>query len=325
MKITEQQNTQIAHLLGWSEYLTQPLMQHGSDRSYFRLTNRHDNSTVIHMIYETEKAENEYYHHIQEFLNNLGFSVPEIVFYLPEAKWIFLQDLGNTTLYALKDTIHTAEHKKLYCSILDQVTLLYSKGYEHYKKNPFKTAGQFDYQLYQWEQKYFTDNYLIRYRNMEGIVPELQMDFDIVASMLANCPNRIVHRDLQSKNIMIHDRKPYFIDFQGLRPGLPEYDLASLIYDPYMNLDDDLREELIRYCEHTMIFQWRRSSTEIFRKIFIFCSIQRILQVLGAYCFLGLQKNKREFLQYIPVAETILLKQLEKINILHPLIKLLSC
>jgi hypothetical protein len=118
-----------------------------------------------------------------------------------------------------------------------------------------------------------------------------------IAEYLGNLPRVLVHRDLQSQNIIIREQMAYLIDFQGMRPGLPEYDLASLLYDPYVCLTNDERIELIEFY---------RVEAEVgdaqFAEKFRLCAMQRLMQALGAYGFLGISKGIEGFLQHIPAA-----------------------
>jgi aminoglycoside/choline kinase family phosphotransferase len=97
-----------------------------------------------------------------------------------------------------------------------------------------------------------------------------------------------VHRDFQSQNIIIRQGQAYLIDFQGMRPGLAEYDLASLLYDPYVQLSAAERAELLEFY---------RGEAEIidpaYEEKFRLCAMQRLMQALGAYGYLGETKGYR--------------------------------
>lgn len=118
-----------------------------------------------------------------------------------------------------------------------------------------------------------------------------------MAEELADRPRVLVHRDFQSQNIIIRNGQAYMIDFQGMRPGLAEYDLASLLYDPYVTLANNEREQLLEYYWSARGHH-ARISAEVFRR----CAIQRLMQALGAYGFLGLVKGSKPFLNYIEPA-----------------------
>jgi hypothetical protein len=122
-----------------------------------------------------------------------------------------------------------------------------------------------------------------------------------IADELAERPRVLVHRDFQSQNIIIRNGQAHLIDFQGMRPGLAEYDLASLLFDPYVTFSRAECEELLSDYEAKRAAAGNpvaRDSREVFR----LCGIQRLMQALGAYGFLGLVKGNQAFLEHIPAA-----------------------
>jgi len=170
----------------------------------------------------------------------------------------------------------------------------------------------FDESLYLWEQGYFFEHLV---GGMCGLSPiEIaglrgEPGLRDLASSLAAEPRGLVHRDFQSQNVILAgaERKPVLIDYQGLRRGLPEYDLASLIYDPYVTFPEGAREELARY-HHSLL--GRDDSFEEFATRLRRCAIQRLMQALGAYGNLGRNLGKPRFFQHIPPAMELLLGQL---------------
>src|SRR5262249_13219008 len=93
----------------------------------------------------------------------------------------------------------------------------------------------------------------------------------------------------------------YLIDFQGMRPGLAEYDLASLLYDPYVDLPETERGELTAYYRARQLENGIAINGEFDLK-FRLCAMQRLMQALGAYGFLGLMKGHKHFLKHVPAA-----------------------
>lgn len=293
----------------------------GSDRFYYRI--KSDDKTLILMIYGNEKAENDYFIHIQKFLMDLGVSVPVIHLKMPEKRWIFLEDLGNESLYTLYPRVNRQEKIALYKAVIDEASKIFFKGNDRYIKEPFVTAGDFDHRLYHWEHRYFIDNYLKLYKKIKIPLTRLEQNLADVAGRLAREENRLIHRDFQSKNIMVTNGKVYLIDFQGLRRGLPEYDLASLLCDPYVRMDEELINELLNYFfDAYSVFYG--IEYELFRERFFMCSVQRLMQALGAYCFLGLVKNKSQFLNSIPAGEHILMKSVKKTSAFPELLKIME-
>ena len=107
----------------------------------------------------------------------------------------------------------------------------------------------------------------------------------------------LIHRDLQSQNVLIYWGEPALIDFQGLRSGSFFYDLGSLLYDPYVVIDEQQRLELLRYYYELGA---QGCTWESFQEMFREAAVQRLLQALGAYGFLGRQPHRQAFLAHIP-------------------------
>jgi aminoglycoside/choline kinase family phosphotransferase len=126
-----------------------------------------------------------------------------------------------------------------------------------------------------------------------------------IAEDLGKRSRVLVHRDFQSQNIIIRNAQAHLIDFQGMRPGLAEYDLASLLFDPYVTLSRAECEELLAAYEAKRNTALSPVSVQ-FRETFRLCGIQRLMQALGAYGFLGLVKGNKAFLNHVPAAMTSL-------------------
>jgi aminoglycoside/choline kinase family phosphotransferase len=123
----------------------------------------------------------------------------------------------------------------------------------------------------------------------------------------------LVHRDFQSQNVVILHGKPCLIDFQGMRAGLPQYDLASLLLDPYVNLSIDEQQHLLEFYRRIASDHPSISNPHAFTRIYDLCAAQRLMQALGAYGFLGHQRQRDDFLVHIPVAMPRLLSVLARI------------
>ncbi len=261
---------------------TLPLTPSGSERKFFRLRDKQGRS-LIYMSYTGERKENEYYYNIALFLKKLGLRVPRI--YCQQPGEIYLEDLGDS------DLCSCAQREDYYYQVIDQLLILHQQ-----KETSIETAPPFDYSLYRWETDYFLTNLVNGYcaiKLEKGLKKELEADFHFLAETLAGEQKVLIHRDCQSKNILIKDGQTYFIDFQGMRLGLPHYDLASLLEDPYVELDTGVKERLLTHYPQ---------ADSGFMKIYGYCALQRLMQALGAYSYLGLQKNMSQYLQYIPNA-----------------------
>jgi hypothetical protein len=154
--------------------------------------------------------------------------------------------------------------------------------------------------LYIWERDYFKDHFV---RDVCGIKlgpsfeRELEEELSALADRLTGTMRCLVHRDLQSQNVMIRDGDPFLIDFQGMRFGSPFYDLGSLLCDPYVIFSSSERDELLSF--YYGLSKWGLDWAT-FQNHFWEASAQRLMQALGAYGFLGLKKGLKPFLEHIP-------------------------
>lgn len=277
----------------------QPLEKGGSDRHFYRI--RVGDDALILAKYGTQREENRHYVEVARFLGRIGVRVPEIFFHDGEQNLIWMEDLGDRDLWSFREEPWPVR-RGLYRGALDQLLLLHTRA--HLESAPPPLQTEFDADLYRWEQGYFLENCLGRHF---GLAPEAvekcceHAMLEGIAERLAALPRVFVHRDFQSQNIVIQDGRACFIDFQGMRYGLVQYDLASLLYDPYVRLSTAERDELLAY--------YLAGSRELgvlpaqdFREVLDLCAMQRLMQALGAYGFLGLVRGRAHFLTHIPAA-----------------------
>lgn len=288
----------------------EPLEKGGSDRKYYRIR-MPDLTSMILVKYGGHLEENRHYVAIAQFLDAEEIRVPRIYFHDESEGLIWMEDLGEVDLWAHRDDSWQCR-RDLYRSALEQAARLHSLAYPATGMELLQLQKEFNAELYRWEQDYFFDNCLNLFFKVEPDTiahhrnsPALQK----IADELASFPRVLVHRDFQSQNIMIKDGDAYLIDFQGLRPGLAQYDLASLLYDPYVSLEPSQRAELLDgYMKDTGV-----ADAGSFRRLFDLCVMQRLMQALGAYGFLGLVKERTHFLRNIPAAMTSLEEVLRRI------------
>jgi aminoglycoside/choline kinase family phosphotransferase len=175
----------------------------------------------------------------------------------------------------------------------------------------------FDERLYCWEQEYFTEHCLGELFDVEATERATLLSCGAMrklASDLALLPRQLVHRDFQSQNILIRNGEAVFIDFQGMRPGLAQYDLASLLCDPYVEISGDERASLLNYYRELQ----PDADTDVrekFERIFWQCAVQRLMQALGAYGFLSIHRGKPAFRAHVTPA---LIRLREALASLHP-------
>lgn len=291
----------------------------GSDRSYYRI-HLSDGESLILMEYTDQRPDNLKFVTASRTLAQIGSAIPDILQHDAENNRVWLEDLGNRHLWDYRET-KWPEQCALYKATLDEISKLHSFDTKTLSKSEkADLEPPFDEALYNWEQDYFFEHFLGHYsRRAPSYVNSLrhEAEFSRLSAELSALPRSLVHRDLQSQNILIRDNRPYLIDYQGLRLGRPEYDIASLLYDPYVDLEADHREQLIKYA-------FRDDQSEQWRSVFNRCAVQRLMQALGAYAMLGNHSGKVHFLQYIPLALDSLREILAKEVILPRLVPYLS-
>jgi len=296
-----------------------PIEKGGSDRKFYRIHSAADQRLIL-VKYNLEREENRHYVHIAQFLAKNGIRVPEIYFHDLTEGLIWIEDLGERDLHSYRHESWLVR-RAFYESALDQIVKLHSLAESVCVEMKEHLPAEFNAALYRWEQKYFFQNCLGRYfsvseskRKELAALPGLRE----IAKHLASLPRVLVHRDFQSQNIIIRSGQAHLIDFQGMRPGLAEYDLASLLYDPYVKLSDAERAELIVYYRDRQLENGSTVDGDFDFKLRL-CAMQRLMQALGAYSFLGLVKGHKHFLQYIPNALSSLRAVVATIESLQPL------
>jgi N-acetylmuramate 1-kinase len=271
-----------------------PIEKGGSDRRFYRVRFSPE-QTIILVKYNLEREENRLYVQIAEFLAEHKIHAPKIYFHDAEEGLIWIEDLGEIDLWNHREESWLVR-RSLYESALDQVARLHCLPPACAQEIRPHLAPEFNAGLYLWEQNYFFENCLARYFGLSGQqITELAglPALKDIAQMLGELPRVLVHRDFQSQNIIIRNGQAHLIDFQGMRPGLAEYDLASLLFDPYVTLSDGERAQLLEY------YAVVRGTNAAAPEVLVHCAMQRLMQALGAYGFLGLVKGSKPFLRYI--------------------------
>jgi aminoglycoside/choline kinase family phosphotransferase len=306
-----------AALPQWPEPVgLEAILKGGSDRTFHRVRfARPTEAGIILMTYTLVRPDNPRFVPATRRLASLGVQVPRIFANDTERMCVWVEDMGTEDLHAHR---HEPWEKRrpLYEATLGEVAKLHAVDAAALSEQDVAEMELcFDERLYEWEQNYFLTHYVQGFRGQdtEG------RDFAAVSAALeelrrhlATLPRGLVHRDFQSQNVLIRDGAAWLIDYQGVRPGLAEYDLASLLLDPYVDLTDAERAELLEwYAQHA-----GRDLVSV-RDIYVLCAAQRLMQALGAYANLSRNLNKPHFEAHIPVA----VERLQAICAAHPLLE----
>lgn len=282
----------------------QPLAGDGSDRRFYRLPG----SPTLVLLYHPyapgeEVTENDSYYHIGRHLRGHGVPVPEIHHFCREEGWMLLEDLGDVSLESAMRRLPETQVRRWYRQALEILVRQQLNGAQG-----FAPAWCFDTPavnrpfLLERECGYFVLAFLQGYMGLKVTMEDLVPDFDrLLVRALFHGENYFLHRDFQSRNLMIKDGRLRVIDFQGGRLGPLGYDPAALLIDPYVNLNPAWQEELLDYYLDLLAGRMK-VHRESFREQYAYLALCRNLQILGAFGFLTKVKGKDYFARYIPAA-----------------------
>jgi N-acetylmuramate 1-kinase len=248
----------------------EPIKRGASGRTIVRVKTPVRESFIgIH--WTNEREDNAQFVPVAKFLKGAKLRVPEIIHDRSRYRVALVEDLGDRDLLSVKD-LPFAERLGYYRSAFEQVDkLFYAKPAKDFHLMP-----PFDAVLYRWEQEYFFEYLVEGFLGMESESLRKNPIFTDLAERLGTVARHLVHRDFQSQNLLIKDEKIWMIDFQGLRRGRQEYDLASLIFDPYLDHTAAEREQLLALWEEI-------ADERPLEILFHECAAQRLMQALGAY------------------------------------------
>ncbi len=300
--------------LGWHGRTTaiQPLPARGSARRFVRL--HHGRATLLLMHYSAERAENALFAGHTRFLAGLGLRVPALVADLAPEPVLLLEDLGTRDLLA-QVTAEPAAARQLYRRVLHAVALLHARGRPAAEAAGLKLCAPFDANLYRWEHDLFEEHFLCNHLRLEPARRRPILDvLRRAADRLLPLPAVLLHRDLQSTNVILTRSAPAFIDYQGLRLGPAAYDLASLLADPYVSLPEPIQLALLR--DHARANAIDPAELE---EHFWWAAVQRLAQALGAYGRLRAQPATAHFARHIAPGLAMLRRAAQHCNILSPL------
>ena len=329
------QQTLSAHLLGLpennlGEIDINPITGDGSDRLWFRAVHGKRSLVIsdhgICMDQSDNLSQLKAFVSIGTHLASKNICVPQILGYDALSGQVALEDLGNIHLATLvNQSQNPTQIVDLYKNVIDHLIEFSQAGVQNFDTNwTCQTATYSKELILEKECAYFITAFIQDYLGKNCSFESYAQEFGIIAdNALKYAHNGLMHRDMQSKNIMVHDEKIYFIDFQSARIGPLQYDLASLLIDPYVKLPQIVQEEMLTY---TMI-RLEIDSTikqDEFKECYQYCCLTRNLQFLGAFAFLSRVKGKKSFESYIPHAVVSLKSTLRGMDRFPALSKLVN-
>jgi len=286
-----------------------PLPGDGSRRSFWRTRFIKEGASFIAMANpprdRTLRRENYAYLMIGKHLHLKGLPVPEIYLHDLEHGWFILEDMGHTNLQEIVSS--TKKPLPIYEKVLEHLLRLQINGAKDFDPAWCCQTKRYDYTVMRrYEAYYFRDAFLFHYLGLKKEWPELDTTFNHLAETASKADSSFfLHRDFQSRNIMVSKGNIGIIDWQGGRFGPLGYDLASLLIDPYVELTRRRVNEL--YENYLLLIKnFDAGLVDSFKRHFPYLAIQRNLQILGAFSYLTKIMHKGYFDAFIPKAITTL-------------------
>lgn len=277
------------------------LKQQGSNRIYTRETDANGRSVI--RVQGTNRDENRAFIYMARHFHALGLPVPELYSVSDDEMSYTQEDLGDTILFDHLDD-YTLLERTIRALAHIQVT-----GAKDFDWSICFPVPAMDERAIRWDLNYFKYCFL-KGTKIEFSEPRLEDEFDKLAKIILEQPaETFLYRDFQSRNVMIKDDQPYFIDFQGGRRGPTQYDVASFLWQAKANFSSELREQLIEAYLDELSTLASNLSPLAWKTALPHFVLLRTLQVLGAYGYRGYFERKPHFLESIPLA----LKNLQEV------------
>lgn len=275
----------------------------GSNRKYYRLQNK--DISLIGVV-GISAEENHAFIEMSKHFKAKALPVPEFIIKSDDNLKYLQEDLGDTVLFdylrkGRLTRVFSSDEKELLHKTMHMLAKIQIKGAEGFDFSICYPQPEFNKRSVLWDLNYFKYCFL-KATGLEFQENRLEDDFDRFADKLLQAPiDCFMYRDFQSRNVMIKEGEPYFIDYQGGRKGPVFYDVASFLWQAKAQYGAELRGELLDTYIKSLGEHKEVNETE-FREMLDHFVLFRLLQVLGAYGFRGYFEKKPHFLQSIPYA-----------------------
>ncbi len=269
-----------------------------STRRYYRLADS-ARRYVLALYPEPFDPEGLSFLAVQALLSGYGLPVPGLVDVDGSRGIVLQEDLGDCTLQEALAGCGEGRALDLYREAVDQIALLQQRAATSPQRAEcFRIA--FDIEKLSWELHYFQKHFLEGHRGCDLSVEDratLSEAFHVLSEEIASWPRVLCHRDYHSRNLMLFAGELYWIDFQDARMGPATYDLASLLRDAYVDVPEELQEELK---ERFRQKAGPGETKDVFRRRFDLMCVQRNLKALGTFGFMASVRGNPVYLPYIP-------------------------
>lgn len=285
--------------------MSQTISQQGSNRHYYREVDAKGQTLI--RVEGTNKEENSAFIYLSQHFASKGLPVPQVYWVSEDGMSYTQDDLGDLLLFdAIRHGRETGEfsveEKDLLARTLRALAHIQIKGAEDLDWSYCFPVPAMDERAIRWDLNYFKYCFL-KGTKIEFSEPLLEDEFDrLTALILAQPADSFLYRDCQSRNVMIKDGQPFFIDFQGGRRGPTQYDVASFLWQAKANIPAALREELVEVYLDELQSLLPSLDKQAWKDALPHFVLFRTLQVLGAYGYRGFFERKQHFIQSIPNA-----------------------
>ncbi len=270
-----------------------------STRRYFRVRPKEGASSIVALYPDPFDATATPFYTVGEALIQMGLPVPRLLDHDGALGIYEQEDLGDLTLQHVLPGASAEQKVDFYREAIDEIVTAQREA----PKVPqraicFHTA--FDLEKLSWELHYFEKHFLELHRRVDFSVEDrskLAEAFHALAAQIASWPRVLCHRDYHSRNLMRHQGRLFWIDYQDARMGPATYDLASLLRDSYVTLDEDFVSDRAEEFRQKGV---PGETRETFQQRFELMSIQRNLKALGTFGFMAVVRNNPVYLPYIP-------------------------
>ena len=274
----------------------------GSNRRYFRLTGTQN----LIGVYGTSIEENNAFLYMAAHFRKKGLPVPEVYCVSADKTCYLQEDLGDTLLFNAIEkgrttSVFSEEEKELLRKTIRLLPAIQFAGADGFDFSHCYPQPEFNQRSILWDLNYFKYCFL-KATGLEFQEDKLEDDFQKMSDVLLRSSSAtFMYRDFQSRNVMIKDDKPWFIDFQGGRKGPFFYDVASFLWQAKAQYPETLKKELLEeYID--ALCKYKPVDREYFFSQLHHFVLFRTLQVLGAYGFRGYFEKKPHFIQSVPYA-----------------------
>jgi N-acetylmuramate 1-kinase len=287
-----------------------PLTGDASTRRYFRVIRPNDPSVVLALHDVAFAYESLPFVNVARLLAQVPLPIPGILGHADDLGVLVIEDLGDVTLQAHLGVAPPAEHDALYRRAVAHIERLQRRGQELASPAYLPYGTLFDQARLTWELDFFVRHFVEAYRGVEvspAARAALGGEWAWITEELAAEARVLCHRDYHSRNLMVHGGELYVIDFQDARIGPDTYDLASLLRDSYVDLDEPKVEALIAHflalrapANAAALARGAASAVQEFRRRFDLMAMQRNLKALGTFGYQTAVRNNPVYIQYIP-------------------------